>query len=364
LINKLVLENLRHRPIRTLLCVFAIALQVTMILTLVGVSEGTLSDAAQRTRRVGADIVIRAPNSTILSFGDGFSVAGMSKLVEGQPHVQSAAGILVHPLSGFGNSVNGVDLATFDRVSGGFRVLKGRMFQQNDELVVDEYYARQRNLRVGDTMELLNHQWKVSGIVQAGMLSRIVVPLGVLQDLTAHTGRVSVLYVKLDDPGNTAAVMEALKSKLTDYPIYSMDELMAAMTIDNVPMLRPFVNLVIGIGVVVGFLAVFQNMYTAILERTREIGILKALGASPGYIVSALLREAGSLAVVGSILGILLTYVTQLAISRLPTPLIQDIVPLWWPIAFGLAFCGALLGALYPGLKAAKQDVIEAISFD
>jgi putative ABC transport system permease protein len=70
------------------------------------------------------------------------------------------------------------------------------------------------------------------------------------------------------------------------------------------------------------------------------------------------------LAVAGSVLGILMTYVTRLLISRLPTPLIQDIVPKWWPIAFGLALGGALLGALYPGLKAAKQDVIEAISFD
>jgi putative ABC transport system permease protein len=118
LINKLVIQNLTHRPLRTLLCVFAIALQVTMILTLVGVSQGTLSDAAQRSRRVGADIVIRPPNRSLLSFGYGFS-AGLLRFVEQQPHVQSAAGILIHPLSGFGNSVNGLDLPSFNRVSGG-----------------------------------------------------------------------------------------------------------------------------------------------------------------------------------------------------------------------------------------------------
>jgi putative ABC transport system permease protein len=288
LVNKLVLENLRHRPIRTLLCVLVIALQVTMILTLVGVSEGTLSDAAQRTRKVGADIVIRPPNSSVLSFGSGFS-AGLRNFVEKLPHVQSAAGILVQPLGGLGNSVNGVDLATFNPVSGGFRVLKGRMFRNENELVVDDYYARRQSVRVGDTIDLLNRHWYVSGIVQAGMLSRIVVPLRVLQELTANTGKLSILYVKLDNPVYTETVIETLKSKLEDYPIYSMEDLMAAMTIDNVPMLRPFIDLVIGIGVVVGFLTVFQSMYTAILERTREIGILKALGASRSYVVSALL---------------------------------------------------------------------------
>jgi putative ABC transport system permease protein len=142
---------------------------------------------------------------------------------------------------------------------------------------------------VGDTIDLLNRHWYVSGIVQAGMLSRIVVPLRVLQELTANTGKLSILYVKLDNPVYTETVIETLKSKLEDYPIYSMEDLMAAMTIDNVPMLRPFIDLVIGIGVVVGFLTVFQSMYTAILERTREIGILKALGASRSYVVSALL---------------------------------------------------------------------------
>jgi putative ABC transport system permease protein len=259
-----------------------------MILTLVGVSEGTLSDAAQRTRKVGADIVIRPPNSSVLSFGSGFS-AGLRNFVEKLPHVQSAAGILVQPLGGLGNSVNGVDLATFNPVSGGFRVLKGRMFRNENELVVDDYYARRQSVRVGDTIDLLNRHWYVSGIVQAGMLSRIVVPLRVLQELTANTGKLSILYVKLDNPVYTETVIETLKSKLEDYPIYSMEDLMAAMTIDNVPMLRPFIDLVIGIGVVVGFLTVFQSMYTAILERTREIGILKALGASRSYVVSALL---------------------------------------------------------------------------
>ena len=363
MINKLVIQNLTHRPIRTLLCVLAIALQVTMILTLVGVSQGTLSDAAQRSRRVGADIVIRAPNSSVLSFGYGFS-AGLLNFVEKQPHVQSAAGILIHPLSGFGNSVNGLDLTSFNRVSGGFRLVKGRLFQRDDEVIVDDYYARQQKVRVGDSINLLHRKWRVSGIVQAGMLSRIVLPLHVLQDLTANSGKVSILYIKLDSPANTKDVIAALKSKLEDYPIYSMEDLVAAMTIDNVPMLRPFINLVIGIGVVVGFLVVFQCMYTAVLERTREIGTLKAMGASRSYVLNVLLRETAAMTVAGATLGILFTYGTRSLISRLPTPLIQEIVPGWWPIAFALALFGGFLGALYPGWRAANQDVLESLSYD
>src|ERR1035438_5547540 len=73
-------------------------------------------------------------------------------------------------------------------------------------------------------------------------------------------------------------------------------------------MIQNFTKVVIGIAVVVGFLVVFLSMYTAVLERTREIGILKALGASPGYVLGILLRETVLLAVIGSIAGILMTY--------------------------------------------------------
>ena len=106
-------------------------------------------------------------------------------------------------------------------------------------------------------------------------------------------------------------------------------------------------------------------MYTAVLERTREIGVLKALGASPMYILSILLRETAVLAVAGSIFGILLSFVTRWAIrSVAASSLIQAIVPEWWPIASGIALAGALLGAAYPGIKAARQDAIEALSYE
>jgi len=68
LIHRLVFENLKHRPVRTLLCAIAIGIQVTMILTLVGVSDGMLGDAKERSRGTGADIMVRPPGSTVLGF--------------------------------------------------------------------------------------------------------------------------------------------------------------------------------------------------------------------------------------------------------------------------------------------------------
>jgi putative ABC transport system permease protein len=160
-------------------------------------------------------------------------------------------------------------------------------------------------------------------------------------------------------------VIADLRAHLQDYQIYSIDEFVSQFSVNSVPMLREFIYVVIGLGIVVGFLVVFLSMYTAVLERTREIGVLKAIGASSGFILNVLLRETAVLAVMGSVLGIVLTYATRWMIMTFaPGTLIQAIVPDWWPIAAAIAIGGALLGAAYPGMKAARQDAIEALAYE
>jgi putative ABC transport system permease protein len=120
----------------------------------------------------------------------------------------------------------------------------------------------------------------------------------------------------------------------------------------------------VGLGVFVGFLVVFLSMYTAVLERTREIGILKALGASPAYILRVLLSETVLLAVIGSVVGIGFTYGTQWIMNTFVPSMNTVIVPEWWPRAASIAIVAALIGATGPGWKAAKQDAIEALAYD
>lgn len=361
--NKLVVENLKHRPLRTLLIVGLISIQVTMVLTLVGLSYGILDDQARRARGVGADIMVRAPSSSIMAFSANM-LADIMLTVEKQPHVVAVTGVLTQGTGGFGY-VTGIDLATFNKLSGGFHFLEGGPFQHPDDVMVDTFYASEHKLHVGDHLQTLNRSWRVSGVYEAGTLTRIVVQLDVLQDLTANNGKITMIYVKLDDSSRTNEVIAILRNKLKDDQIYSMEEYTSLFSVANVPMLKEFIWVVIGLGVLVGFLVVFLSTYTAVLERTREIGVLKALGASPGYVLNILLRETTLLAVAGSVLGILLSYLTRFAISSLvPGTLIQAIVPSWWPIAAGIALVGALLGAIYPGLKAARQDAVEALSYE
>jgi putative ABC transport system permease protein len=363
LINRLVLENLKHRPIRTLLSILVIGIQVTMLLTLVGLSTGMLDDQKTRARGAGADIVIRPSNSSILG-ASGNMPAKILPFVQKQPHVRIATGTLIQGTGGL-NSLTGIDLKTFSEMSGGFRFLSGRPFSGPDEMIIDQYYADQHKTHLGDKIPIWNRNWTVVGIVEPGILARQIVPLDVLQDLTANTNKLTMIYVKLDDPKLIGTVMNELRKKLPNYPIYSMEEFVSLYSVNNVPMLREFIIVIIGLGSLIGFLVVFLSMYTAVLERTREIGVLKALGASPGYILGILLRETAILAIAGSILGVLLTYGSQWIInSVIHGSLQQAIVPQWWPIAAAIAIIGAVIGALYPGLKAARQDAIEALSYE
>jgi putative ABC transport system permease protein len=105
-------------------------------------------------------------------------------------------------------------------------------------------------------------------------------------------------------------------------------------------------------------------MYTAVMERTREIGILKSLGASKGYIVNTVLRETALVTVVGILLGIALTMGIKFGLSlRFPTlPFI--ISAAWMTRGVAIAFVGALLGAVYPALKAARKDPIDALAYE
>ena len=365
MLNKLILANLSHRPVRTLLSVLAIAVEVTMILTLVGVSHGTLDSTKDRARSVGADIMVRPPGSSIMS---SLSSAPMSDkyldLLMQQPHVTAVTGTVVQALT-FPDSLTGLDFAAFNRMNGGFRYIHGGDPVSDDGMVVDEDYAKQHKLHVGSQLKLGIHVWTVTGIAEGGKLARVCVKLKTLQDIVGSPGHLSLIYVKLDDSNEADQIANQLKGTLNDDQVYSINALMDAYSISNVGMLKDFIDVVIGVALIVGFLVVFMAMYSAVLERTREIGIIKAVGGSSGLVLSILLRETVMLAVLGTVVGIVLTYGTQwLMRHSVPASLVQETVYGWWPIAGAIAIVGALLGAVVPGMKAVQQDVTEALSYE
>ena len=367
MINKLVLENIKYRWVRTFLCALVVAVQVMSILTLIGLSRGILQSSAERARGTRADIFLKPDTGGAISLSSGQINEKFVNFVARQPHVTEAVGVLSVPVEPI-TTINGVDIPQFEKLSAGFRFVHGGRPQQPDDLIVDEYYARQHKLHVGDTVKLLNHNWRVCGIIEGGMLGRLIVQLPTLQTLTgnANPGRVTEILVKLDNPALTNQEVAYLNNLLKgNLRALSTEDVVSQLSINNIPQLRAFIAGITVLAVVVGFLVVFLSMYTAVVERTREIGILKALGAKPVTVVDILVREAVLLAIAGCIIGIALSFAAKAIIMGLVPASMQVVnVPDWWPYSAIIAVGGALLGAIYPGLKAARQDAIEALAYE
>jgi len=365
-IFKLVLENLRHKPMRSLLSVLLIAVPVTLILTLVGLTQGMQQDSERRTRGAGADIMVRGTNAaSALSFSGAALPEKMADFLAKQPHVQMALGTIMHPIE-LPLIVYGVDLQKLSQMSGGLVYLEGGPFQHPNDLVVDRYYAQQRHIHAGQTTTVMNRPWRVSGVIEGGKLGHILVPLATLQDLDSATGKVSQVLLKLDNPANTAAAIQALRERLgPEYPIWSMEDLVSQLSVNNIHGVKEFTIVIIVIGVVIGFAVVCLSMYMAVLQRTREIGILKSLGGSKAFILGIILSEALLMGIGGTLLGIVLSYGAYWLIGAIvPASIPMIIVHAWWPIAGVITLFGAGLGALYPGLSAARQDPIEALAYE
>ena len=361
---KLVWENVRHKPLRTLLSVLLIAGPVTLILTLVGISHGFVEDSKKRSAGVGADVLFKAPGSSLMQFSAATLPDKLVAALAAEPHVVQATGTVVAPIGGF-DSMIGIEPTEFNKMSGGFVFVDGHPLDGPDDILVDTWYAAQRKLKIGGKFTALGRDWKVAGIVQPGKLAHVFARMSVLQDLLGNLGHVSQIFIKLDDPAKAPEVVAAFKVKYDGYPAWPMADLQSLLSVDNVPLLKTFIDVIVGIGVFFGFTVVSLSMYMAVLQRTREIGILKSMGATKGFVMGLILAEAFFLGLGGTALGIGLSYVTKSVMMAVaPASLPQAIVYGWWPIAGAVAMGAAVLGAVYPGMLAVRQDPIEALAYE
>ncbi len=366
MVYRMIFENIMHRPIRTLVSILAVAIEVGMVMLVVGMTHGMLHESAKRVQGVGADIMVQPPGA---SFFFGLTQAPMpikiANRLEEIPHVLAVAPVLfLFNTRGGIDLIYGIDMASFNRVSGGFVYLRGGPFSGPYSILVDDWYQKAHNVRIGETLNFLNHDFHVSGIVEHGKGARLFVPLQTAEDLTGSHDKASIFYVRCTDPGYTKSVIESIHQLLPTHQILSIKEYMSLMTSNSLPALTAFITAMIAVAVIIGFLVIFLSMYTTITERTREIGILKSLGAGKGYIMKVILWEAGLLSILGVIAGYAGTVVVRkFIIAAFPTLTVE--LTVHWALWAGLlAIAGSLLGAFYPAIRAARLDPVDSLAYE
>jgi putative ABC transport system permease protein len=211
-------------------------------------------------------------------------------------------------------------------------------------------------------VQLFERPFRIVGIYEPPGGGRIKIPLTTMQDQEGADGRASAILVAANDPAQQDALAARIRERFPDDQIIFTRDL-PEIYASGVPALNVFIKVVVGVATAISMLVILLAMYTTVTERTRQIGILKALGMSKTKIAWVIEQEAIVVSLLGVTVGVALTYIARLGVTRMTT-LVVDIEPRWVAIALLVGLAGGTFGALYPALRAARQDAVDALSYE
>ena len=367
IMDSLVFSNMMHRPARTLVSVLGIGVGVLLIVFTVGLAHGVLRERGKRESNIGAEIMLRASGTIGLTGSQPFTLpvsrAGEIAPIEGVRAAVPIGQNVAKSDKGFGSRlVDGIPYDQYAAITG-LTINEGTKFTGNgDEAIVDTVWKKDRNAKVGDTVELYERPFRIVGIYEPPGGGRIKIPLATMQDQLGGEGHCSAILVACTDPKQQETIAARLREKFPDDQIIFTRDL-PEIYASSVPALNVFVNVVVAIAAAISMLVILLAMYTTVTERTRQIGVLKSLGMSKAAIAWVIEQEALLVSVLGVFVGLLLTFAARFAVMR-ATSLSVEIEPRWLLIALGVGLVGGTIGALYPALRAARQDPVDALSYE
>jgi putative ABC transport system permease protein len=364
--DNLVTSNIRQRPIRTLVSVAGIALGVSLVMLFTGLARGMSNDLYRRASNVRAELIFMRPGAIQLTG----STANLDteyvtrlKAIEGVEGALPVIRYVFQGNKGFGiEQIDGVNWEQYSRMNG-ISILQGNTPQSPNEVVIDETKARNSNLKVGDTIKPFGNQmYRISGIYSPESGARVKMPLETLQSELESPGKCTFIFVKLRDSEQLSQVATRIDKELPGNTIQPTKEVFTSIE-KSIPYLGVFLRVLVGLAAIVSALVVMLAMYTTITERTREIGILKAMGASRSYIIGVIEKEAILISVIGLVAGFV--------VSLLAGYIIHRVYGLFFEYSFGWALTaaaigmlGGVVGALYPAIRASNLDPVMALAYD
>jgi putative ABC transport system permease protein len=249
-----------------------------------------------------------------------------------------------------------------------FRVVEGEPLTGRHQVVVGRRAAEQMELEVGDTLRLLQSNFRVVGIYETGVTFEeigVVISLREAQMLAGKPRQVMMFGVKLVDPRQVETVRDELEAAFPEIDFALTADAVESMS--DFRVLQEMVGQISFLAVFIGAVGMLNTMLMSVLERTREIGVLRALGWRRRHVLGVILRESLVLGVVGGILGILL----GLGLTRLVTLIpgyMGSIDLVYTPQLFGQAVVVALIagavGGLYPAWRATRMRPVEALRYE
>ena len=364
--DNIVVSNIRQRPIRTLVSVAGVALGVCLVMLFTGLARGMSNDMERRATNMRAEIIFTRPGSMQLT---GSSANLSTKYAESLKQIDGVAEALpviryiIQGGSGMGfEQIEGVEWEPYARVNE-IHIESGRPPQAADEIVIDLTKARNNKLKIGSTLKLFgDRQYRITGIFAPESGARVKTTLAAMQEALESPGKCTYIMVKVRNPGEEVEVAKRINAALPGNKIQLTRDVFTSLE-KSVPYLGVFLRLLVGLSAIVSAVVVMLAMYTTITERTREIGILKALGASRRYIVYIIESEALLISVVGLVAGFVVSFAIGYAIHQF-YGLFFEYSWRWGLTAAAIGILGGALGALYPAWRASNLDAVSALAYE
>jgi putative ABC transport system permease protein len=325
-----------------------------------------LRERGRREANIGAEILLRPAGAIGLSGAQPFTVpvahAGELARIEGVRAAVPIGQNLDKSDSGFGSRL--IEGIPFDQYAtlNGLKITEGKKLDKGDEVIIDASWKTERQVEIGSTITIYERPFRIVGIYEPPGGGRLKIPLATMQDQVGSENRCNAILIACNDPAQQDAVAARIKEKFPDDQIIFTREL-PEIYMSSVPALNVFLKVVIGVAATISTLVILLAMYTTVSERTRQIGILKSLGMSKASIAWVIEQEAILVSVLGVFLGVVLMLLARFTVMR-STSLIVDVEYKWIAISLVVGLIGGSIGALYPALRAARQDAVEALSYE
>jgi len=364
----IVWANVRHRKTRSILCVAAVGIGIALLLVLSGLCRGMIAESAERMRNTGASIIVQPRGASgLLAFkGSSLPIKYAAELQK-VPGVATACPVLTWTttIEKVIYVIYGVDLKSYEAVGGQLQIVNGRPWSGAHELLLDTRLADANGYKVGDEISLLGARFTISGIFKSGVGARVYVPIETLQDSLHLEGMCSLFFLKTATAGERS-ISDVAGDIERRYPTLRANALdrYEDIMINEVTGLNEFFGVITTTALVISFLVILLTMYTTIIERTREIGILRSLGATRAYIIRMVIKESVLLCAMGALAGSAFTILARLWLATYHPLLTMEITTSGFLRAAALGVAGGILGALYPGYRAARIDPVEALTYE
>ena len=337
---------------------------MALVMLFTGLAHGMSDDLQKRSSNVSAEILFTRPGSLQMMASSANVSTKYVELLKNIEGVESVTPVIryFYPSGAFGvDQVEGVEWDSFSGMNN-IRIIQGHAPASPDEIVIDQTKAA-RNHPVGSTMKVFGEKlYKVAGVYAPESGARAKMTLGALQDALEAPAKCTFIYVKVKNPSEQVAVAKRIDEAFPGNKIQLTREVFA--TIENsIPGLTIFLRVLVVLAAIVSALVIMLAMHTTITERTREIGILKAMGASRAYIIGEIEREALLISFLGLLVGFALAALAGFGIHK-ATSLIFEFSFRWALVAAAIGLLGGALGAFYPAARAANLDPVNALAYE